>query len=244
MNRGIVATLLVHALVLSGCSEFRLVAPPTNVEPSLLIHLTSFEDSAPRLGLNGLFEAGTNEEGRNRALVDSTLLVNGEPAGLRLGLNVISYSRVWTASEGPIPSSINVRGPRPEGITGPIPVIAVPRVARLDPPQLNLVSGSALVVNLASPSDTIGPLVAGGAFWTLEIEGGQPRRDVINIGSQHTLPSRIEIPWTLLGGAFRTGDEFTVSLWTFRTYEVFSAPYRTSVNTASSIVWQVSVVAP
>ncbi|HYC50023.1 MAG TPA: hypothetical protein VEB19_02830 [Gemmatimonadaceae bacterium] len=235
--------IVLLALVGAACGEVDLVAPPANVPPTFSAQLSTNQDAELRTSLTAFFDAGSDAEGYDRALLDSAVLLDGVET-FREGRTQgqIFYFLSATLTEAPFPAAAAVRGPIPEGSSGVAPSMSVPRALRVDPFEIEVVEGTTVGLNVVALPDTVGELVGRFGFWTLLIQGESV--PTLNLDAPRSVPARFEIPWSLLGNAVKAGTVLTATLNTNRQYELLNAPYRTFVSTSSSLTWKITVVAP
>ena len=235
--------LLVGALLLSGaCLGDLLVGPDPDVAPLLFISVRVTHGEELRYSVDAGLSAGSDSEGRPRALVDSFVVVEGTSV-----MGVASPGRLlrYTWSElatSPGNDTITIRGPVIAGLQTSGIVLHIPMPIREDPLFREHVAGDDLLLSVSPFADTIVGLVPGSAQWSLDIRDARKDQRILSLDGSGAHPAPLPIPWQLL--MVSPGDSLTASLQSFSSHVVPNAPYGVSVLIVATIGWQIRIVAP
>lgn len=235
---------VVPLLLLLGCTDFSLVGPPTNLRSGLDLFISIRHADTLFLGLNGLFEPGSGATGRPRALLDSTMLVQGQPispqvvVGERLAYALAeSYTNASDA-----PDSIRARGPVLADPPNAVAMVSLSFPKRVQPYRLDHVAGSDLA--LVVTGSAIGSeQTRTYSQWWLQIRsaGGQPR-GLFSMNAPTALPAQLRLSWEWFGESVTVGDSLVVSVSFVESHDVPAAPYTTGITVFAEFQWVVHVV--
>lgn len=226
----------VAALALAAaCSGVDIVALEPNVPPTMVVTLAVIHRDQVEYRVDAFLTRGTNQSGRARSLLDSTLVVEGEvvhPRQVSQQSPVVGYS--WVSSVRALDDTISVRVPMVEGI--PIPfTIAIPAPPRPDTSAFDHIHGTELHLDL--PQDLFG--ADENARWSLDL-GSSDGNSLILVGLGPQ-PQTLAVPWGWLG-AVVVGDTLMATYERAVQRVESAAPFDIRLNRLTLVHWRIAIV--
>ncbi|MEX2153494.1 MAG: hypothetical protein WD825_09155 [Gemmatimonadaceae bacterium] len=190
----------VILLACIACSDYTLVGPEGNVQPSLGIFVSVTHGEELEYLLHGFFRIGTDAAGRPRTLADSSLIVEGvviAPTSPITGALSYEWGKTLTLTTTG-PDTITVRSPILD-TAPPLDFTAmIPLPVRADAMRIDHVAGTDLLLNVTPVADTTAGLVRSITFWQLTIQRADSGRSVLDVHGVGTHPSPLRLPWAWL----------------------------------------------
>jgi len=238
MKRLVVAVLLP----LGACFGDLLVGPEPNIAPLLSVAVQARHDEQLRYVVEGFFRPGSDAEGQPRALLDSSLIVDGSSVqGVPTSGTSLRYEWDEVAAMPLAGDTITVRGPIVTGLPSSGLTLRLPVPVRLDPAFVEHSAGDDLLLNISPLTDTVAGLVPSFAQWQLVLTDARQNRRILILDGRGTHPSPLPVPWQLVRAA--PGDSLTASVQLFSGHHALNTPYPVFVTIIASITWRLRIVA-
>jgi hypothetical protein len=227
-----------------GCDDYQLVGPEP-MPTFLHVSTTVVHDDRLAASVTGSFSPGRDESGRERTMLDSTMVIDGEPLlPVRRFEGGRFYEQLLGSAGGAnetAPDSVIVTGPVLERFgewTQPM-TLYLPR--RLEAYRRDHAIGDTIVLQLPAvhfPVEASEPFVR----WQLSVMRGPSGPAETSIQGSSTFSTRIEIPWEWLSEEIASGDSLEVLYSRFAGYPVADAPYPTRAAQLVIFRWRLMVV--
>jgi hypothetical protein len=227
----------------SACFNEFLVEPDPNVAPQFFAAVDVRQGEGISYIVFGNLRPGTDAHGNGRALVDSSMTVDGSAIQ---GTPNVDGSRLiyrWADSTTQtVRDTIAVKGPTLADQTAPTAIMLIPVAARLDAATRDVPAGQDISLNFTALGEAPYGFGSGQGLWRLEIaEEGQPF-SLVTLQGRSPPTSPIVIPSQLLPTV--AGDSLVATLTLNSNFESVLTAYRTLLGVFTRLEWRMRIVAP